>query len=156
MMTGAASTIVQYVVVRTDLVTSLGWPLGALIAQGCHATSAVAHLFAQDPQTQQYFADLDNMHKVVLGISGEEKIRNLAKKLEEGGVQHKLWIEQPENTPTCIATKPCAKTEVQQYFRKLQLFRLPEAKKEGASGGEKKDGASSSGEKVQPNVGEQK
>ena len=23
--------------------------------------------------------------------------------------QHKLWVEQPENFPTCLATKPCPK-----------------------------------------------
>lgn len=32
------SNIVQYIIVRSDLRSNLGWPLGAVIAQCCHAT----------------------------------------------------------------------------------------------------------------------
>ena len=35
-----ARNIVQYVVVRRDL----NWPIGALIAQACHASVAAVHL----------------------------------------------------------------------------------------------------------------
>ena len=58
----------QYVVVRKDLVKVLKWPTGALIAQACHACTAVMHLFYQDERTQQYLSDLDRMHKVVLEV----------------------------------------------------------------------------------------
>ena len=62
------SGIVQYVIVRGDLIKSLEWPLGAVIAQACHACTAVIHLFYEDPHTQEYLSDLDNMHKVVLEV----------------------------------------------------------------------------------------
>ena len=55
--------LVQYIVLRKDL----NWPLGALIAQTCHASTAAMHLFSNDELTQSYFNNLDNMHKVVLG-----------------------------------------------------------------------------------------
>ena len=58
------SGIVQYVVVRSDLLGALKWPVGAVVAQACHATAAVTHLYADDACTQQYFSDIDNMHKV--------------------------------------------------------------------------------------------
>ena len=64
-----AAPLVQYVVVRSDLIHALKWPTGALIAQACHACSAVIHLFHDDPSTKAYTADLDNMHKVVLEVS---------------------------------------------------------------------------------------
>lgn len=60
--------IVQYVVVRGDLLKSMKWPVGAVIAQACHACTAVTHLFYNDEYTQTYLADLDNMHKVVLEV----------------------------------------------------------------------------------------
>lgn len=60
--------IVQYVIVRSDLGGALKWPLGAVIAQCCHATTAVGHTFRDDLVTQEYFADLNNMHKVVLKV----------------------------------------------------------------------------------------
>lgn len=61
--------IVQYVVMRGDLARTMGWPLGAVVAQACHACTAVIHLFYNDAHTQAYLADLDNMHKVVLEVS---------------------------------------------------------------------------------------
>ena len=63
-----AASMVQYVVVRGDLLKILKWPTGALIAQACHACSAVIHLYHDDPNTKAYVADLDNMHKVVLEV----------------------------------------------------------------------------------------
>lgn len=64
-----AAPIVQYVVVRRDLISSLKWPVGAVIAQACHACSAVMHTFYHDEHTKNYLADLDRMHKVVLEVS---------------------------------------------------------------------------------------
>ena len=62
------TTIVQYVVIRGDLVSTLKWPLGAVIAQACHASTAVMHLYKDDPHVQEYTKDLDRMHKVVLEV----------------------------------------------------------------------------------------
>lgn len=63
------STIVQYVLLRSDLLKELGWSIGALVAQACHASTAVLHLYREDDHTMQYLSDLDNMHKVVLEVS---------------------------------------------------------------------------------------
>jgi hypothetical protein len=58
--------IVQYVVVRRDLWTAQGWPLGPVVAQACHAAVAAIVQELQDPLTQAYTAAaaLDHMHKV--------------------------------------------------------------------------------------------
>ncbi len=61
------------------------------------------------------------MQQVVLEVKGEAQLTNLAAKLQEAGVPHKLWIEQPENFPTCLATAPAPKSAVQQHFKKLKL-----------------------------------
>lgn len=58
---------------------------------------------------------------MVLEIKGEAQLCALADKLSEAGVAFKLWTEQPENFPTCLATKPYHKGEVQQHFKKLNL-----------------------------------
>lgn len=62
------ANIVQYIIVNKDIITKLGWPLGAIIAQCCHATTAVGHLFKDDAEVKTYFDDIDNMHKVVLEV----------------------------------------------------------------------------------------
>ena len=58
--------IVQYVIVRSDLAKT--WPLGALIAQACHACTAVMHVHREDTHVKEYTADLENMHKCVLEV----------------------------------------------------------------------------------------
>ena len=58
---------------------------------------------------------------MVLEVKGETQLQNLATKLQEAGVRHKLWIEQPEVLPTCLAAAPARKSNVQQYFKKLKL-----------------------------------
>jgi len=66
------------------------------------------------------------MHKVILEAPGEADLLKISEKLTEGGVEHKLWVEQPENFPTCLAVKPYPKQEVQKYFKKYKLYKGPE------------------------------
>ena len=59
--------------------------------------------------------------QVVLEVKGEAQLINLITKLKEAGIRHKVWIEQPEGFPTCVATKPYPKSEIAQHFKKLNL-----------------------------------
>ncbi|XP_042039961.1 putative peptidyl-tRNA hydrolase PTRHD1 [Salvia splendens] len=114
-------TVVQYVVLRRDLIDT--WPLGSVVTQGCHASVAAIWTHKDDPDTLSYCSppNLDSMHKVTLEVKGETQLLNLSEKLKAGGVAHKLWIEQPENFATCLATKPCPKSAVSSFFKKLKL-----------------------------------
>lgn len=114
-------TVVQYVVLRRDLIDS--WPLGSVVTQGCHAAVAAIWSHKDDAVTLQYCSpsNLDSMHKVTLEVKGEAQILNLAEKLKAGGIAYNLWIEQPENIPTCLATKPYPKSLVSSFFKKLKL-----------------------------------
>eukprot|EP00118_Oscarella_pearsei_P028057 m.311496 g.311496 ORF g.311496 m.311496 type:complete len:118 (+) comp73270_c0_seq1:18-371(+) len=116
-------SLVQYVVVRGDLLKKLGWPVGAVIAQACHACTAVTHEHRDDEETAKYLTDLDRMHKVVLEAPDGDALTNLAELLKKNDVIHRVWIEQPENFPTCLATKPYAKEKVQSFFKKFKLFK---------------------------------
>lgn len=116
-----SDTVIQYVVLRRDLIDT--WPLGSLVTQGCHASVAAIWSHKDDPFTLQYCdaSNLDSMHKVTLEVKGQAQIVNLSEKLKSGGIDHKLWIEQPENIPTCLATKPYPKSVVSSFFKKLKL-----------------------------------
>ncbi|XP_076246034.1 putative peptidyl-tRNA hydrolase PTRHD1 [Calliopsis andreniformis] len=118
------SEMIQYIAIRGDLLKTMEWPIGAVIAQACHASTAAIHLFYNDKNTQAYLADLDAMHKVVLEIPDENILNTLSLKLKAEDIHHKLWIEQPENIPTCLATKPYPKNKVQSYFKKYKLLKL--------------------------------
>ncbi|GFS05703.1 peptidyl-tRNA hydrolase PTRHD1 [Elysia marginata] len=119
----ASNPLVQYILLRSDLMSTLKWPTGALVAQACHACTAVVHMFHNDPVTQEYLSDLDRMHKIVLEVTDEESLRKVADKLSSNDINHKLWIEQPENIPTCIAVKPYRKDDVKQYFKGFKLYK---------------------------------
>ena len=64
-----AAPIVQYVVVRSDLLNVLNWSAGAVLAQACHASTAALHLFRDDECTVSYLNRIDEMHKVILDVS---------------------------------------------------------------------------------------
>lgn len=59
----------------------------------------------------------------VLQAPDEAALSSLSETLTQAGVAHKLWVEQPENIPTCLALKPCPKDAVQQLLRKFKLFK---------------------------------
>ncbi|KAK9099812.1 hypothetical protein Scep_023242 [Stephania cephalantha] len=118
---GVSGGLVQYVVLRRDLIDS--WPLGSIVTQGCHAAVAAIWSYKDDCDTVEYCSpeNIDSMHKVTLEVKGETQILNLSEKLTASRIAHKLWIEQPENIPTCLATKPYPKSAVSTFFRKLKL-----------------------------------
>ncbi|XP_069461779.1 putative peptidyl-tRNA hydrolase PTRHD1 [Ambystoma mexicanum] len=120
---GAPHRLVQYVVVRGDLQRALAWPLGALVAQACHAATAVIHLHYTHPHTSAYLQDLDRMHKVILEAPDEATLAALADTLKQENIDHKVWIEQPENIVTCIALRPYPKDDVHRYLKKLKLLK---------------------------------
>ncbi|XP_002127563.1 putative peptidyl-tRNA hydrolase PTRHD1 [Ciona intestinalis] len=117
------TSLVQYVVVRGDLYHKMKWPIGAMIAQACHACTSIICLYKDDPNVLEYTADLDNMRKVVLEAKDEENLCSLAEALQQNDVDSKLWIEQPENIATCLVTKPYKKEDVQRFFKNLKLFK---------------------------------
>ena len=63
-----AAQLVQYIALRGDLLRVQKWPVGALVAQACHACTAVIHTHREDPNMTHYLSDLDRMHKVVLEV----------------------------------------------------------------------------------------
>lgn len=119
----ATGVLVQYIIVRKDLAKT--WPLGALLAQGCHACVAAVWASRESAATAAYLAPgaLETMHKVVLGAESQEALLALSRELAERGVAAHLWVEQPEGVPTCLATAPGAKDVLAPHFAGLKLLR---------------------------------
>lgn len=100
--------LVMQIVVRRDLLDAEGWGVGPLMAQVAHATAAVLHETRERADTQTYLADLINMRKVIFQTADRASIERLSAVLSSGTppVPYHLWVEQPENTPTCLAVAP--------------------------------------------------
>ncbi len=121
--------LVQYVALRKDVVVD--WPVGAVAAQAAHAATAALWM-SRDAQTTAAYCAADNidyMRKVVLEAPGETSLLQIAAKLEEAGICHKLWVEQPENVPTALAAAPNRKSVVGPFFKKLKLCGSTSSKK---------------------------
>lgn len=67
----SVSHLVQYIALRGDLLRIQKWPIGAMVAQGCHASTAVIHMYRDHSNVIEYLSDLDRMHKVVLEVLAE-------------------------------------------------------------------------------------
>lgn len=118
------NVIVQYILLRRDLKKMKNYNDGAIIAQACHASSAILYKTIDDNLTKSYLNDLDRMHKIVLGVDGgENEMNEISNLLKQNSIEHYLWIEQPENIPTAIAVKPYYKNTIEQYFSKYKLYR---------------------------------
>ncbi|NWY93647.1 PTRD1 hydrolase, partial [Loxia curvirostra] len=119
-----AAALVQYVVLRGDLARPpRSWPLGAVVAQGCHAALAAVHGYREHPDTGAYLEQGDAMTTVVLEAPDENSLLDLAKLLKEKGVDHKVWMENPEGIPTCLALRPYPKNLVQPHLRNFKLLK---------------------------------
>eukprot|EP00045_Choanoeca_perplexa_P001208 m.18387 g.18387 ORF g.18387 m.18387 type:complete len:155 (-) comp10799_c0_seq2:297-761(-) len=125
--------IVQHVVVRADLINDLHWPVGAVMSQACHASVAAIATNLEDDQVKEYLTQLGTMHKVLAQTADQASLVKLSKQLHERDVVHHLWVEQPENLPVCLATKPVSRSTVVKPLRKLKLFQDPVAMQQSAS-----------------------
>eukprot|EP00299_Pterocystis_sp_00344_P016253 c8153_g1_i4.p2 GENE.c8153_g1_i4~~c8153_g1_i4.p2 ORF type:complete len:126 (-),score=20.86 c8153_g1_i4:90-467(-) len=125
MLANQGETIIQYVVMRRDLVKTLGWPVGALISQGVHASIAAVVKHIADPQVVEYTSDgqLERMHTITLEVRDEPHLHEVAGRLTGAGLQFHLWMEQPENIPTCLATKPSPRNMFGNILKDLKLFK---------------------------------
>ncbi|KAI0343686.1 peptidyl-tRNA hydrolase II [Trametopsis cervina] len=102
------SPLTMQIIVRRDLLEAEGWGVGPLMAQVAHATAAVLHETRDRPETISYLDDLKNMRKAVLQTTDEASLKRLSDLLTNSAppIPHHLWIEQPENVPTCLALAP--------------------------------------------------
>ncbi|KAI8088694.1 peptidyl-tRNA hydrolase II domain-containing protein [Halteromyces radiatus] len=122
----ACEHLTMYIVVRKDLAKTLKWPTGSVMAQACHAATAVLHTTRNDSNTIKYVEDHERMHKVVLETKNEETLGDLVASLQAHNIPLYRWVEQPENIPTAMATAPIPERspEVKDLFKKYcSLYR---------------------------------
>ncbi|CAO1619013.1 unnamed protein product [Parajaminaea phylloscopi] len=145
--------LVMQLIVNRSLIGTPGstWTLGPMMAQAAHAATAVTiKTLATSSATQEYVHEdnLAEMHKVVLQPPSKGALTDLnalSRKLTEERDQwvrehrgddnvkgnadeefpdHYLWIEQPENIPTCLAIAPNRKpAALKKILNKCSLLR---------------------------------
>ncbi|RXK35573.1 hypothetical protein M231_07158 [Tremella mesenterica] len=97
-----SSNLVMQIILRRDLMTTHGWPLGPMMAQSAHAATAVLHVYRDHPNVKTYLEGEDGigflgMRKVVMETADEDSLRSLVSKLDSLSpkIPYHMWIEQP-------------------------------------------------------------
>jgi peptidyl-tRNA hydrolase len=122
-------TLVQYVVMRSDLIKQFKWNIGGLIANGSHACISVISEHLEDEEVRRYIGLIPTdppqpqMHKVVLSVKDETELNETAELLTKNAIVHRVWMEAPEQFPSCLATRPYQRHILQPLLRHLKLFR---------------------------------
>ena len=68
--TKTSTVIVQYIALRGDLLKVMKWPLGAVVAQACHASIAAIVSHGEEESVKAYIHkdNMNSMHKVVVEV----------------------------------------------------------------------------------------
>ena len=127
-LSASDETLVQYVVMRSDLIKQHRWNVGALIANGSHACISVIAAHWQDEAVQRYVTSgnkngAPQMHKVVLSVKDENELTDTAQILSHHRIVHQIWTEQPEAIQACLAVKPYPRSIIAPLLKHLKLFR---------------------------------
>ena len=115
--------LIQHIVIRRDILTLPKWNRGSIIAQGAHAALAAVAKHMHRSETHAYLQNHMSMTKAVLGVEDEAELLSLSEVLTKANVPHHLWIEQPDNIPTALATAPQLKSEVKPHLGHLKLLK---------------------------------
>ncbi|CDJ31865.1 LOC100125172 protein, related [Eimeria mitis] len=107
---GEWDPLVQYVVVRRDLASELQWPLGAVVAQACHAAVDALGLAMEQSreEARRYLAEGSGMRTVVLQVSDEGELLKLREKLVQKQARNELSLGSllPETPPDVGGEEP--------------------------------------------------
>merc|ERR1711918_227455 len=101
--------VVIYVLLRKDL----DWPTGALMNQVGHACTKVAWEAREDPVAIEFMTEASaQMTQYTMGAKNEQELRKVESKLVAANIPFHLWVEQPEDVPSCLATRPRRRSQV--------------------------------------------
>lgn len=115
------SAPIQYVLIITDHV--VGWPLGAIVAQGCHSVTACMAMYRDLQIYQEYTAEdnIGQMRKAILACPSSKWI-DIKSRLVQANVYFTEWYEKPENVLTAVALVPGSKTLLKPFIGDLTLL----------------------------------
>ena len=63
------------------------------------------------------------MRKKIFQVKDEKELYDLSNVLTLNKIDFKVWIKQPGNYATCIATRPYPVTEISQHFKNVKIYK---------------------------------
>ncbi|CAJ1350943.1 unnamed protein product [Effrenium voratum] len=78
----------------------------------------------EDAEAEAYFHQGagGTMVKSTMGAKSQVELEDVTKRLAEAGIPYKLWVEQPEDVPVCVATWPRPRSRLRKVLKKLSRF----------------------------------
>ena len=115
--------IVQYIIVRNDVYRNQERSFNQILQHTSSAAAAVIHKYYHHKNTRDYLKDLDGMRKKVFQVHDEKELFALENNLVSNEIDYKMWIKQPGNFATCIATRPYPISEISEHFKTVKLYK---------------------------------
>ncbi|KAL0216754.1 hypothetical protein P9112_008938 [Eukaryota sp. TZLM1-RC] len=110
----------QYVIINRQIKES--FPLGAVITQAVHSAVNVLYRYRDRNEVQEYMAqEPGHQHTVVLEASSSEELFKIKSKLHGLDVESVVFVEQPENFATALATLPVLKERTKPVLKRYRL-----------------------------------
>ena len=119
----AKEVLVQYIIVRNDISRNQDRAFNTLISHTSSAATAAIHMYYNHEHTKAYLKDGDNMRKKIFQVENEEELLELDIKLMIQKVDYRMWLKQPENYATCIATRPYPISALAEHFKNLKIYK---------------------------------
>mmetsp|Transcript_3547 Transcript_3547/g.5045 ORF Transcript_3547/g.5045 Transcript_3547/m.5045 type:complete len:133 (-) Transcript_3547:578-976(-) len=89
--------ILQYVLVRRDLMTEMQWPLGSVVTQGVHAAVGALWMYREDKDTKKYCSQSGGLEtsasSFVRDISDQVRIAYSSPTGLTSGMQPEAWTQ---------------------------------------------------------------
>ena len=115
--------LVQYIIIRNDVYRNQKGSFNSMLQHTSSASAAVIHKHYNHKYTREYLKDLDGMRKKVFQVDDEKELFALENKLVSNEIDYRMWIKQPGDCATCIATRPYPTTEIATFFKNVKIYK---------------------------------
>ena len=115
--------IVQYIIVRNDVYRNQERSFNTILQHTSSAATSMIQKHYHHKYTRDYLKDGDDMRKKIFQVKDEKELSDLSNKLTLNNIDFKVWIKQPGNYATCIATRPYPVTEISQHFKNVKIYK---------------------------------
>ena len=115
--------IVQYIIVRNDVYRNQERSFNTILQHTSSAATSMIHKHYHHKYTRDYLKDGDDMRKKIFQVKDEKELSDLSNTLTLNNIDFKVWIKQPGNYATCIATRPYPVTDMSQHFKNVKIYK---------------------------------
>ena len=115
--------IVQYIIVRNDVYRNQERSFNTILQHTSSAATSIIHKHYHHKNTREYLKDGDDMKKKIFQVNDIKELSTLANLLQSNSIDFRIWVKEPDNIATCLATRPYPVSEISKYFKNVKIYK---------------------------------